>query len=147
MIRLKFKRVGSYAYEPPLPSYQTPGSAGMDIRAAESGVIPSGCRVAVGTGWAAEVPEGYELQIRPRSGLALRSAIVANFGTIDSDYRGEIKVILHNLCEKGYREFLFSPGDRIAQLVLAPVIRADPVQAEELSETKRGEGGFGHTGV
>ena len=150
---LKFKRVGSYDYEPPLPSYQTSGSVGMDIHAAELRIIKAAEGLftiphrgeAVGTGWAVEIPEGYELQIRARSGLAVKHGVTVlhGVGTIDSDYRGELKVILFN---HGRYDVTVSPGDRIAQLILAPVTRARPVEVTALSDTERGEGGFGSTG-
>lgn len=132
----------------PLPTYATPGAAGADVCAAVEGevVLPPGGRVAVPTGLVVAVPEGYEMQVRPRSGLALHHGItVANApGTVDSDFRGELKVILVNL---GDRPFVVRRGDRIAQLVVAPVVRAQFRKAEGLSTTARGEGGFGSTGV
>ncbi len=132
----------------PLPTYATPGAAGADVCAAVEVdvVVPPGGRVAIPTGLVVAVPEGFELQVRPRSGLALRHGVtVANApGTVDSDYRGEVKVILVNL---GNTPFVVRRGDRIAQLVLAPVVRAQFTQAEELSATARGGGGFGSTGV
>lgn len=132
----------------PLPTYATPGAAGADVCAAVETdvVVPPGGRVAIPTGLVVAVPEGYEIQVRPRSGLALRYGItVANApGTVDSDYRGEVKVILVNL---GDTPFIVRRGDRIAQLVVAPVVRAHFKKAEGLSATARGEGGFGSTGV
>lgn len=130
----------------PLPSYETSGSAGMDIRAAEPAVIAPGKRGLVGTGFAFAIPEGYEVQVRPRSGLALKKGIsVLNSpGTIDSDYRGEIKVILANL---GDDDFVIERGDRIAQIIIAPVQRGELVEVAELDDTARGSGGFGSTGV
>jgi len=130
----------------PLPSYETSGSAGMDIRAVEPATIAPGRRGLVGTGFAFAIPEGYEVQVRPRSGLALKKGIsVLNSpGTIDSDYRGEIKVILANL---GDEDFVIERGDRIAQIVVAPVQRGNLVEVEELDDTIRGAGGFGSTGV
>jgi dUTP pyrophosphatase len=132
----------------PLPSYATAGSAGADVVAAveHEMVLAPGERVAVPTGLAVAVPEGWELQVRPRSGLALRSGItVANApGTIDSDYRGEVMVILVNLSSE---PFTVWRGDRIAQLVLAPVTRAAFTATDELPETGRGTGGFGSTGA
>lgn len=128
-----------------LPAYATPGAAGMDVLAAEDAVLQPGGRHAVATGLAMAVPDGYELQVRPRSGLALKHGIsLPNTpGTIDSDYRGELKVILINL---GDFPFEIRRGDRIAQLVLAPVVRATWLKVDELDETQRGEGGFGSTG-
>jgi dUTP pyrophosphatase len=144
-MQLSFKRLENGA-DLPLPSYATDGAAGLDICTADAGVLQPGGRKIVATGFAVEVPEGYELQCRPRSGLAAKHGItVVNApGTIDSDYRGEIMVILHNL---GGAPFSFVRGDRIAQLVLAPVTKAEPVEVEELSSTERGENGFGSTGV
>ncbi|MEL6874406.1 MAG: dUTP diphosphatase [Pseudomonadota bacterium] len=130
----------------PLPSYETSGSAGMDVRAAETATIAPGKRGLVGTGFAFAIPEGYEVQVRPRSGLALKKGVsVLNTpGTIDSDYRGEIKVILANL---GEEQFVVERGDRIAQIVVAPVQRGNLVEVATLDETTRGSGGFGSTGV
>ena len=128
-----------------LPAYATPGAAGMDVVSAETVTIASGARHAVATGLSLAIPEGYEIQVRPRSGLALKHGItVPNTpGTIDSDYRGELKVILIN---HGSDSFAIARGDRIAQLVLAPVVQAQWREVEELDETVRGEGGFGSTG-
>jgi dUTP pyrophosphatase len=129
----------------PLPAYATTGAAGMDVVSAEDAVIAPGARHAVATGLAVAIPEGYEIQVRPRSGLALKHGItVPNTpGTIDSDYRGELKVILINL---GSEPFTIARGDRVAQLVLAPVVQAAWDEVEELDATERGEGGFGSTG-
>jgi len=128
-----------------LPAYATDGAAGMDVVAAEDAVLAPGARHAVATGVSVAIPEGYEIQVRPRSGLALKHGIsVPNTpGTIDSDYRGELKVILINL---GSEPFAIHRGDRIAQLVLAPVTRAAWVEVDELDDTARGGGGFGSTG-
>lgn len=132
----------------PLPEYATPGSAGIDLRAAivsdvtlqpgERRLIPTGIRMAI--------PEGFEGQVRPRSGLAIRNGIsmVNTPGTIDSDYRGEVQIIMIN---HGDEPFVIRRGDRIAQLVIAPVLRAELVEVEDLPETLRNGGGFGHTGV
>ena len=132
----------------PLPRYATAGAAGADVVAAVATevVLRPGGRAAVPTGLVLAVPEGYEVQVRPRSGLALRHGVtVANApGTVDSDYRGEVMVILVNLGEEPYT---IRRGDRIAQLVLAPVVQAELVESEDLSETARGRGGFGSTGV
>jgi dUTP pyrophosphatase len=129
----------------PLPGYATDGAAGMDVVSAEDVTIAPGARHAVSTGIAVAIPHGFEIQVRPRSGLALKHGItVANApGTIDSDYRGEVKVILIN---HGAEAFAILRGDRVAQLVLAPVTRASWLKVEELDETVRGEGGFGSTG-
>ncbi|MDC8755664.1 dUTP diphosphatase [Erythrobacter sp. sf7] len=129
----------------PLPAYATSGAAGMDAVSAEDVTIVPGSRHAVATGLALAIPEGYEIQVRPRSGLALKHGItVPNTpGTIDSDYRGELKVILIN---HGTDPFVIARGDRVAQLVLAPVVQATWEEVEELDATTRGEGGFGSTG-
>ena len=128
-----------------LPAYASLGAAGMDVVSAEGVTIPPGGRHAVATGLAVAIPPGYEIQVRPRSGLALKHGItVPNTpGTIDSDYRGELKVILIN---HGGEPFAIRRGDRVAQLVLAPVTRAGWVEVDHLDETARGEGGFGSTG-
>ena len=128
-----------------LPAYATGGAAGMDVVAAEAITLRPGQRSAVGTGFALAIPDGYEIQVRPRSGLALKHGIsVPNTpGTIDSDYRGELKIILINHSED---TFAITRGDRIAQLILAPVTRAEWQIVEELAETERGAGGFGSTG-
>ena len=128
-----------------LPGYATAGAAGMDVVSAEDLTLAAGARHAVATGLSVAIPLGYEIQVRPRSGLALRHGIsVPNSpGTIDSDYRGELKVILIN---HGSEAFEIRRGDRIAQLVLAPVTQASWLEVEELDETARGEGGFGSTG-
>jgi dUTP pyrophosphatase len=128
-----------------LPEYATDGAAGMDVVAAEDVILPPGGRHAVATGLALAIPPGYEIQVRPRSGLALKHGItVPNTpGTIDSDYRGELKVILIN---HGTAAFEIRRGDRVAQLVLAPVVRASWLKVDELDDTTRGAGGFGSTG-
>ena len=128
-----------------LPAYATPGAAGMDVLAAEAVTLAPGARHAVATGFAVAIPPGYEIQVRPRSGLALKHGVsVPNTpGTIDSDYRGELKVIVIN---HGRDEFAIERGDRIAQLVLAPVTVAAWDEVAELDETARGAGGFGSTG-
>jgi len=128
-----------------LPAYATDGAAGMDVLAAEDVTLTPGARHAVATGLAMAIPHGFEIQVRPRSGLALKHGIsIPNTpGTIDSDYRGELKVIVIN---HGAEPFDIRRGDRIAQLVLAPVTRAAWLPVDELDETLRGEGGFGSTG-
>lgn len=128
-----------------LPAYATPGAAGMDVLAAEDLVLEPAARHAVATGFAVAIPPGYEIQVRPRSGLALKHGIsVPNTpGTVDSDYRGEVKVIVIN---HGAEPFAIARGDRIAQLVLAPVTLAAWHEVAELDETARGAGGFGSTG-
>ncbi len=129
----------------PLPAYASEHAAGMDVVAAESLTLAPGGRHAVATGFAIAIPDGYEVQVRPRSGLALKHGITClnTPGTIDSDYRGEVKVILANL---GSEPFEIVRGERIAQLVPAPVQRARFIEADALDETKRGAGGFGSTG-
>ena len=128
-----------------LPRYATDGAAGMDVLSAEAVSLKPGQRHAVATGFAVAIPDGYEIQVRPRSGLAFKHGItVPNTpGTIDSDYRGELKVLLIN---HGDETFAIERGDRIAQLVLAPVTQAAWQEVDELDETTRGEGGFGSTG-
>ena len=129
-----------------LPAYATAGAAGMDVLAAENVTLAPGERWPVATGLALAIPHGYEIQVRPRSGLALKHGIsVPNApGTIDSDYRGELKVILIN---HGQTPFEVRRGDRIAQLVFAPVVQASWLKVDDLDETERGAGGFGSTGV
>ena len=130
-----------------LPSYQTEGSAGADVCAflKEDFVLESMERAAIPTGLSFAIPAGYEMQVRPRSGLALKNGITClnTPGTIDSDYRGEVKVILINL---GKEPFTIKNGERIAQLVVKPVVYADFALVSELSKTERGSGGFGSTG-
>ncbi|EQB10536.1 dUTP diphosphatase [Sphingobium lactosutens] len=130
----------------PLPVYATAQAAGMDVVSAEDLILPPGGRHAVATGFAMAIPEGYEIQARPRSGLALKHGIgLPNSpGTIDADYRGEVKVILINFSDQ---PFAIARGDRIAQLVVAPVQLASFVQVDSLDDTARGQGGFGSTGV
>jgi len=129
----------------PLPAYASSGAAGLDVVAAETLTLAPGQRHAVSTGFAIAIPEGYEVQVRPRSGLALKYGITClnTPGTIDSDYRGEVKVILANL---GDTDFEIVRGERIAQLVPAPVQRAIFTEVASLDETQRGAGGFGSTG-
>lgn len=128
-----------------LPKYQTQGSAGFDLCAVQSATIPAGKWALIPTGLAFSFKEGYEIQVRPRSGLALQYGITLlnTPGTIDSDYRGEIKVIMMNL---GNEDFVINKGDRIAQAVLCKVKQAKIKEVEVLDETKRGEDGFGSTG-
>ncbi|MFK0385182.1 dUTP diphosphatase [Agrobacterium sp. NPDC090273] len=133
-----------------LPSYETAGAAGMDLRAAVAAdtplVLKPGSRALVPTGFIFEVPSGYEAQIRPRSGLAIKNGITClnSPGTVDSDYRGEVKVILANL---GDADFIIERGMRIAQMVIAPVTQVVVREVTETSSTERGGGGFGSTGV
>lgn len=143
-MEIKIKNIGNQ----PLPKYQTLQSAGADIHAFcnEPIVLKSLERQLIATGLYIELPIGYEAQIRPRSGMALKHGItVLNTpGTIDSDYRGEIKVLLVNLSNE---EVTIQPGDRIAQMVIAKHEQASSVLSSELSNTERGEGGYGHTGI
>jgi dUTP pyrophosphatase len=147
-LRIRVTRLAASAGLP-LPAPATPGSSGSDVRAAnpagEPIILAPGARSAVPTGLTVEIPPGWELQVRPRSGLALRHGVtVANTpGTIDSDYRGEVRVILANL---GSEPFTIQRGDRIAQLVLAAVGRISWEETEALEESERGAGGFGSTG-
>ena len=144
MIEIELKRL-AHGEGLPLPSYATEHAAGLDVVAAESVTLEPGARHAVATGFAIAIPDGYEVQVRPRSGLALKNGITClnTPGTIDSDYRGEVKVILANL---GSEAFEVRRGERIAQLVPAPVLRARFAEVESLSDTGRGSGGFGSTG-
>jgi dUTP pyrophosphatase len=145
-LRVQIARL-SHAGDLPLPTRATTGAAGFDLHAAIDAdlVVAPGDRVLIPTGFAVAVPEGYEAQVRPRSGLALEHGVVLPNapGTIDSDYRGELQVILSNTGEK---DVVFRRGDRIAQLVIAPVARAEWVEVARLEPTRRGGGGFGHTG-
>lgn len=147
MNRILFKKL-EHAKDLPLPEYETPLAAGMDIRAALDApvIIKPGERALVGTGLQMAIPKGYEAQIRPRSGLAIKHGItMLNApGTIDADYRGEIKVIVIN---HGQEDFVVKYGDRIAQMVIAPVHQFPVEEANDLDDTERGEGGFGSTGV
>lgn len=129
----------------PLPAYASAGAAGMDVVAAETLTLRAGARAAIATGFALAIPAGWEVQVRPRSGLALNHGITClnTPGTIDSDYRGEVKIILANL---GREDFEVRRGERIAQLVPAQVQRALMREVEVLDETERGAGGFGSTG-
>lgn len=140
---IRFKRLDPQAT---LPEYATPGAAGMDVRASVDVGLGSGTWAAVGTGLSVEIPPGFEIQVRPRSGLAAKFGVtVLNApGTIDSDYRGEIKVILINL---GPSPFVINKGDRIAQLVVARVPSVAIEDVDQLSDTTRGTGGLGSTGV
>jgi len=148
MVKVRLLRL-EHGRDLPLPAYETAGAAGMDLRAAVAAETPfvllPGERGAVPTGLAIALPPGFEAQVRPRSGLALKSGITAlnSPGTIDADYRGEIKVILIN---HGQETVTLSRGDRIAQLVVAPVTRAQWEEAGSLDDTERGSGGFGSTG-
>ena len=143
MIAVQWKKLHPAAV---VPTYETPGAAGMDLRSVEDGILKPGERKLVPTGLALAIPEGFEMQVRPRSGLALKSGItVVNApGTVDSDYRGAVGVILLNTSDV---TFIYSAGDRIAQAVFAPVAKVfESELVDELPPTARGEGGFGSTG-
>jgi len=146
-VRVRVARVAG-TEDLPLPGYATAGSAGLDLAAAVDGdlVLEPGARALIPTGLCIALPAGYEAQVRPRSGLALRSGVLLPNapGTIDADYRGEISVILMNA---GHESFTVRRGDRVAQLVVAPVARALLVEVASLAKTARGAGGFGHTGL
>ncbi len=144
---VKIARINQTSDDVPLPKYATTGSSGMDLHATVDNefTLKVGERALIPCGFQIEIPEGHEAQVRPRSGLAAKHGVtVLNTpGTIDSDYRGEVKVILINL---GKEDFLIKRGDRIAQMVIAPVTRVELEHVESLSDTIRGAGGFGHTG-
>lgn len=162
-MQVKVKRIGNHSL--PLPKYETDGAVAIDLRASLDGHPLARVLARPGTderelcvilgphqhayfpvGFAFEIPDGFELQVRPRSGLAFRNQVVAwhPIGTVDSDYRGEVQAALHN---RGTQSYIVWHGDRIAQGVIAPVVRAELVEAEELSETARGGNGFGSTGA
>jgi dUTP pyrophosphatase len=146
-MKIGITRLSPATQDVPLPAYATDGSAGMDVRAAVEAdmTVAPGETVLVPTGFAMAVPAGHEAQVRPRSGLAIKHGIgVLNSpGTIDSDYRGEVRIILSNF---GKEPFVIRRGDRIAQMVIAPVVRAEWDERDTLEDTRRGAGGFGHTG-
>ena len=146
-IKIKVKRLSEDFLDVPLPYYATSGSAGMDIRAAvkDEILIQPGKVELVQTNISFEIPWGYEIQVRPRSGLAANHSIgiLNSPGTIDSDYRGEVKIILMNF---GKEDFKISRGDRIAQLIVSKVYTAKIVEVKDLNSSNRGDGGFGHTG-
>jgi dUTP pyrophosphatase len=139
---LKVKKLNKDAI---IPAYQSEEAAGFDLHSIEDVILKPDERKLIKTGLAFEIEKGFEVQIRPRSGLAYKYGITVlnSPGTIDSDYRGDIKVLLINLGEK---DFEIKKGDRIAQAVVAPVVQAEFIEVEELSDTKRGSGGFGSTG-
>ena len=147
-IQIKIQRIDDSFNDIPLPEYATEGSSGLDLRAAveKELILEKGKILLVPTNLKVEIPFGYEIQVRPRSGLAAKNGIgVLNSpGTIDSDYRGEIKVILFNF---GDKDFVINRGDRIAQMVISKVYKADIIESKSLNESNRGSGGFGHTGV
>jgi dUTP pyrophosphatase len=144
-VTVNLRRVGQRGPPLDLPRYETAGSAGLDLRADEPVALAPGERRLVPTGLAVEIPHGYEGQVRPRSGLALRLGVgmVNAPGTVDSDYRGEVGVILVN---HGREPVSFARGERIAQLVISPVARAELVLVDDLAASDRGPGGFGSTG-
>lgn len=146
-VEIKFKRLRKELNHIPLPSYATKGSAGLDIYTAleKPMTIAKSTIELIPTNISVEIPEGYEIQVRPRSGLAAKHGIgiLNSPGTIDSDYRGEIKIIIINL---GKEDFVIQPAERIAQLVVSKVYTAKFIETNELNNTSRGEGGFGHTG-
>ncbi len=146
-VTIKLKRLSEEFADIQLPSYATEGSAGMDIRAAvkDEMIIEPGKVALVPTNISVEIPKGYEIQVRPRSGLAANHSIgiLNSPGTIDSDYRGEVKIILINF---GDKPFTIHRGDRIAQLIVSKVYSAKIVESDNLNSSQRGEGGFGHTG-
>jgi len=144
-VSLRFKREAGYE-DIELPAYQTPGAAGMDVRAGEDRTLQPGETGLITTGFSMAIPPGFEAQLRPRSGLALKHGLTLlnSPGTIDSDYRGTVQIILTNL---GFEPYIVRRGDRIAQMVIARYERADIYIADELDDTDRGSGGFGHSGV
>jgi dUTP pyrophosphatase len=146
-VQVKIKRLNDNFNDIPLPAYATEGSSGMDLRAALENdlVLQAGKFALVPTNLSVEIPYGYEIQVRPRSGLAAKNGVsVLNTpGTIDSDYRGEVKVILFNFSNEN---FVVKRGERIAQMVLSKVYLASLIETNDLNESVRGEGGFGHTG-
>jgi dUTP pyrophosphatase len=148
-LQIRLQRL-AHAEGLPLPAYETTGAAGMDLRAAvpegEPMTLRPGARAVVPTGLCIAVPQGFEAQVRPRSGLAARQGITClnTPGTVDSDYRGEVKVILINL---GEEDAVIRRGDRIAQMVICPVVQADWLETHSLDQTARGSGGFGSTGA
>lgn len=144
MITVEIKRLASNQ-DLPLPAYETDGAAGMDLRAAEAVTLKPGMRHLVPTGLSIALPQGFEAQVRPRSGLAVKYGVTVlnSPGTIDCDYRGEVKVPLIN---HGQEDFVIARGDRIAQMVIASVTRANWLEVSLLGETERGAGGFGSSG-
>jgi len=144
-VRIEIKKA-DHALDLPLPAYMSDGASGMDLLAAVETTVPPGERVHIPTGVHVAIPEGFEAQIRPRSGLALHHGVTLlnSPGTIDTDYRGEIGVILINL---GKEPFAVRRGDRIAQMIVAPVSKAKLIETDDLPGSDRGKGGFGHTGL
>jgi len=146
-IKIRISRLNPEKSDLNLPTYATADSSGMDIYAGVENdlIIKPGETTLIPTGFMIEVPKGYEAQIRPRSGLALKNRITVlnSPGTIDSDYRGEVRIILSNF---GENDFIVRRGDRIAQMVITPVVQAEWEEVQSLEDTERGAGGFGHTG-
>jgi dUTP pyrophosphatase len=140
-MKLSIKRLSPDAI---LPKYQTSGSAGFDLHSVDNYVLMPGDTILIGTGLSFEFEQGYELQIRPRSGLSAKTKLRVLLGTVDSDYRGEVKIIIENI---GHMVSIIDKGDRVAQAVLAPIVQAEIVEVEELGETERSNKGFGSTGV
>jgi dUTP pyrophosphatase len=142
-IKIKIKKLNKDAI---LPHYEHKGDAGMDVYSAEDKMIKAGEKEIISTGLAFEIPEGYEIQVRPKSGLSLRHGLTLPNapGTLDSGYRGELKVVVLNLSDKNYK---VEKGKKIAQLILAKYEKADIEETEELSESERGSKGFGSTGL
>jgi dUTP pyrophosphatase len=147
-LKIRINRISNTTQDVPLPSYATHGSAGMDIYAAVDNemIVKAGETTLVPTGFSMEIPVGFEAQIRPRSGLAIKHNIglMNSPGTIDSDYRGEVKIVFSNF---GKSDFVVKRGDRIAQMVVAQYERVEWEEVNQLSDTARGAGGFGHTGI
>lgn len=147
-ITIRISRIDSSSDDIPIPQYSTDGASGMDVCAAVKNtmIVKRGETVLVPTGFRIEVPANYEAQLRPRSGLAIQHGITLlnSPGTIDSDYRGEVKIVLSNF---GKKDFVIKRGDRIAQMVIAPVVHAILEEVPEIENTARGSGGFGHTGI
>lgn len=148
MFEIKVKRISEKFSDISLPSYSTEDSSGMDVRAAVDVpvVLKAGEFKMIPTNLIFEIPKGYEIQVRPRSGLAAKHGIgiMNSPGTIDADYRGEVKIILFNF---GIQDFTINRGERIAQLVVGKIFKAELIESDELNESDRGSGGFGHTGV
>jgi dUTP pyrophosphatase len=145
MISIHLKRLEN-GKDLPLPSYETTNAAGMDLRAAEAAILKPGARCLMPTGFAMALPRGFEAQVRPRSGLAVNHGVTVlnSPGTIDSDYRGEIMIPLIN---HGRTDFHVARGDRIAQMVIAPIVQASWIEVAALDSTARGSGGFGSSGT
>lgn len=148
MLEVKIKRLPHFPAHQDLPRYESQAASGVDLRAAIPEALTLGPmeRLLIPTGLAIAIPQGFEAQIRPRSGLALKQGLTLlnSPGTIDADYRGELKLLLVNLSQAAVN---IAPGDRIGQMVFAPVAKAQWVEVEDLDATSRGEGGFGHTGI